>query len=219
MSYKPWPEKLEGKNEEIDPTFTQTTDDHVDEFEDVKMVVAAANRVKENEEPNPEPSAVATSAATMEAAEEINKSLDEENKKALVVVERDPKERVPPTSEHSLENNQQENPISNIAASSLIAEANSLARQGDGDGTRVLIDKHGRPLSTSKRAAQNRNAQRAFRHRKEQYIKDLESQVAGVKNLEEEIENLKNENQELRNYILGLQSKLINGMPPLSLKK
>ncbi|KAK9454514.1 hypothetical protein V1511DRAFT_395782 [Dipodascopsis uninucleata] len=77
--------------------------------------------------------------------------------------------------------------------------------------------KNGRQLSTSKRAAQNRAAQRAFRQRKECYIKDLEAKVLELKATKETIENLRQENLQLRDYILALQSRLIEhpgGVPP-----
>lgn len=67
-----------------------------------------------------------------------------------------------------------------------------------------------RPLSQSKRAQQNRAAQRAFRQRKELYIKDLETKVQELKQVKETMEQLRSENQELRDYILALQSRWIN---------
>lgn len=67
----------------------------------------------------------------------------------------------------------------------------------------------GRPLSSSKRAQQNRQAQRAFRQRKEMYIKDLEAKVNELKTTKETIEALRQENIQLRDYILALQSRLI----------
>lgn len=67
-----------------------------------------------------------------------------------------------------------------------------------------------RPLSQSKRAQQNRAAQRAFRQRKELYIKDLETKVTELKQVKETMEALRSENQELRDYILALQSRWIN---------
>lgn len=67
-----------------------------------------------------------------------------------------------------------------------------------------------RPLSQSKRAMQNRAAQRAFRQRKELYIKDLESKVSELKQIKDTMEALRSENQELRDYILALQSRWIN---------
>ncbi|KAK9321924.1 hypothetical protein V1517DRAFT_157714 [Lipomyces orientalis] len=69
--------------------------------------------------------------------------------------------------------------------------------------------KNGRQLSTSKRAAQNRAAQRAFRQRKECYIKDLEAKVLELKSTKETIDSLRQENLQLRDYILALQSRLI----------
>lgn len=83
-----------------------------------------------------------------------------------------------------------------------------------------------RELSTSKRAAQNRAAQvrswstgigrtklrvlqRAFRQRKEGYIKKLEEQVEEFKIMETNYRTLQNENYQLREYILNLQSRLL----------
>ncbi|KAF2843437.1 hypothetical protein M501DRAFT_908812, partial [Patellaria atrata CBS 101060] len=66
-----------------------------------------------------------------------------------------------------------------------------------------------RELSTSKRAAQNRAAQRAFRQRKEEYIKSLKDQVKGYEALSEHNKALENENSMLRDYIINLQSRLI----------
>lgn len=75
----------------------------------------------------------------------------------------------------------------------------------------------GRPLTNTKRAQQNRQAQRAFRQRKELYIKDLEAKVNELKESKEAIEVLRRENVQLRDYILALQSRLIEhpgGVPP-----
>ncbi|KAI9803107.1 MAG: hypothetical protein M1833_001178 [Piccolia ochrophora] len=66
-----------------------------------------------------------------------------------------------------------------------------------------------RELSTSKRAAQNRAAQRAFRQRKEGYIKKLEEQVRDLHTLEENYKAMQAENYQLRDYIINLQSRLI----------
>ncbi|EME88521.1 uncharacterized protein MYCFIDRAFT_89211 [Pseudocercospora fijiensis CIRAD86] len=77
---------------------------------------------------------------------------------------------------------------------------------GDADGA----DRKGkRELSTSKRAAQNRAAQRAFRQRKEGYIKKLEEQVKEFQTMDQNYKTLQNENYQLREYILGLQSRLL----------
>lgn len=66
-----------------------------------------------------------------------------------------------------------------------------------------------RAVSASKRATQNRNAQRTFRQRKEKYIKDLEAKATEMEILKQTIENLEGENMKLRNYTLALQSKVI----------
>ncbi|MCJ1350851.1 MAG: hypothetical protein MMC33_000832 [Icmadophila ericetorum] len=66
-----------------------------------------------------------------------------------------------------------------------------------------------RELSTSKRAAQNRAAQRAFRQRKEGHIKKLEEQVRDYNQLSENYKALQAENYQLRDYIINLQSRLI----------
>lgn len=53
------------------------------------------------------------------------------------------------------------------------------------------------------------NVQRAFRQRKEGYIKKLEEQVKDFGNLEQNYKALQNENYQLREYILNLQSRLL----------
>ncbi|CAG8958467.1 hypothetical protein HYFRA_00009781 [Hymenoscyphus fraxineus] len=83
---------------------------------------------------------------------------------------------------------------------------------GDSGGDDSLGDgrKGGkRELSQSKRAAQNRAAQRAFRQRKEGYIKKLEEQVREMHALEESFKAIQGENYSLREYIIHLQSRLI----------
>ncbi|GMF80169.1 unnamed protein product [Aspergillus oryzae] len=61
-----------------------------------------------------------------------------------------------------------------------------------------------RPLSTSKRAAQNRAAQR-----KESYIRKLEEQVKEFDTMSEAFKALQAENYQLREYIINLQSRLL----------
>lgn len=70
--------------------------------------------------------------------------------------------------------------------------------------------RQGRVLSQTKRAQQNRAAQRAFRQRKELYIKELEAKAEQLKAMQAQIDELKHENSELRNYILALQSRVLN---------
>ncbi|PSN71855.1 hypothetical protein BS50DRAFT_237198 [Corynespora cassiicola Philippines] len=78
-----------------------------------------------------------------------------------------------------------------------------------GDGHMSEGRKGRRELSTSKRAAQNRAAQRAFRQRKEEYIKQLKDQVKEFEQLCELYKTLQTENYQLRDYIINLQSRLI----------
>ncbi len=51
--------------------------------------------------------------------------------------------------------------------------------------------------------------QRAFRQRKEGYIKKLEEQVKNMHAVEEALKSLQAENYQLRDYIISLQSRLI----------
>lgn len=87
------------------------------------------------------------------------------------------------------------------------ASAESGAEDTHGEGSGRKASK--RELSTSKRAAQNRAAQRAFRQRKEGYIKKLEEQVRDLHTLEENYKAVQAENYQLRDYIINLQSRLI----------
>ena len=65
-----------------------------------------------------------------------------------------------------------------------------------------------RELSNTKRAAQNRAAQRAFRLRKEQHINKLEDDVKRYQIMEDNCKTLQNENSALRHYITLLQAKM-----------
>ncbi|KAF2862717.1 hypothetical protein K470DRAFT_275074 [Piedraia hortae CBS 480.64] len=74
-----------------------------------------------------------------------------------------------------------------------------------------------RPLSTSKRAAQNREAQRAFRQRKECYIKKLEQQLRDYQSADNAYRTIQEENYQLRDYIVKLQTRLLENrcdVPP-----
>ncbi|KAF2644876.1 hypothetical protein P280DRAFT_466139 [Massarina eburnea CBS 473.64] len=82
--------------------------------------------------------------------------------------------------------------------------------QGEGPEGDMGDNRKGRrELSTSKRAAQNRAAQRAFRQRKEEYIKQLKDQVKEFEQLCELYKTLQTENYQLRDYIINLQSRLL----------
>ncbi|KAL8862335.1 MAG: hypothetical protein Q9178_001344 [Gyalolechia marmorata] len=86
---------------------------------------------------------------------------------------------------------------------------NANAGDDGADGDQSDGKKGKRELSTSKRAAQNRAAQRAFRQRKEGHIKQLETQVKDYNTLSESFKTLQAENYQLRDYIISLQSRLI----------
>ncbi|KAI4121073.1 MAG: hypothetical protein LQ338_006582 [Usnochroma carphineum] len=93
-----------------------------------------------------------------------------------------------------------------IAGSGML---NAHVGEGGVDGDQSDGKKGKRELSTSKRAAQNRAAQRAFRQRKEGHIKELEAQVKEYNGLSESFKALQAENYQLRDYIISLQSRLI----------
>ncbi|KAL3230035.1 hypothetical protein RNJ44_01398 [Nakaseomyces bracarensis] len=61
-----------------------------------------------------------------------------------------------------------------------------------------LIGKTGKPLRNTKRAAQNRSAQKAFRQRREKYIKALEEKAR-------QYDSLLKENLELKNMVESLK--------------
>lgn len=63
-------------------------------------------------------------------------------------------------------------------------------------------------LRNTKRAVQNRNAQKAFRLRKERYIKLLENKSRKFDELMKDVQRLKTENLSLKNRIWELEDKL-----------
>ncbi|VVT47335.1 uncharacterized protein SAPINGB_P001660 [Magnusiomyces paraingens] len=99
-------------------------------------------------------------------------------------------------------------PPPSSAAGSQVGGAGSQSQQGQSPQDSPQMH-HGRLLSNTKRAHQNRQAQRAFRQRKEMYIKELEAKVQELKTSKETIGALRQENIQLRDYILALQSRLI----------
>ncbi|AGO12139.1 AaceriAEL222Cp [[Ashbya] aceris (nom. inval.)] len=68
-----------------------------------------------------------------------------------------------------------------------------------------LIGRSGKPLRNTKRAAQNRSAQKAFRQRREKYIKDLEIKAKQYDKLEQEVLSLRRENEELKMRLADLE--------------
>lgn len=97
------------------------------------------------------------------------------------------------------------------AASVEVSDHHSPVASGDSSSAAgaSALTRQGRPLTNTKRAQQNRQAQRAFRQRKELYIKDLEAKVTELKTSRDTIDALRQENIQLRDYILALQSRLI----------
>jgi hypothetical protein len=65
-----------------------------------------------------------------------------------------------------------------------------------------------RTLANSKRAAQNRAAQRAFRQRKERYMKDLEAKAKELESTKKELEVLQKEKQDMVTYIGQLKREI-----------
>ncbi|KAI7903418.1 uncharacterized protein BX663DRAFT_551687 [Cokeromyces recurvatus] len=65
----------------------------------------------------------------------------------------------------------------------------------------VNINNTSKPMIPTKRAAQNRAAQRAFRQRKERHIKELEEKVKRMDEWKVEIEQLRQKNKELERQV------------------
>ncbi|KAL8820675.1 MAG: hypothetical protein Q9223_001168 [Gallowayella weberi] len=115
-----------------------------------------------------------------------------------------------PQSSHAAIHPQDQNIDPAIAGSGLVNNNNNNSAGDSGvDGNQSDGKKGKRELSTSKRAAQNRAAQRAFRQRKEGHIKKLETQVQDYNTLSDSFKALQAENYQLRDYIISLQSRLI----------
>ncbi|KAI0843169.1 hypothetical protein F5Y06DRAFT_292153 [Hypoxylon sp. FL0890] len=93
-------------------------------------------------------------------------------------------------------------PVAGMAAQGLLGH--------DPDDSVADGRKAKRELSQSKRAAQNRAAQRAFRQRKEHYIKKLEQQVRDYGEMEHSFKAIQNDNYALREYVIQLQSRLLD---------
>lgn len=65
-----------------------------------------------------------------------------------------------------------------------------------------------RAVIPSKRAAQNRAAQRAFRQRKERYVKDLEKKAKLMDEWKTELDQLRQQNKELRETTMRLEKQI-----------
>ncbi|CAR23149.1 bZIP transcription factor [Lachancea thermotolerans CBS 6340] len=90
------------------------------------------------------------------------------------------------------------------------AAADARASEGEhlDNSTGQLIGKSGKPLRNTKRAAQNRNAQKAFRQRRERYIKDLEVKAKEYDRMDAQTAALVQENESLKRYVLELEQRL-----------
>ncbi|KAK4956512.1 hypothetical protein LTR10_006039 [Elasticomyces elasticus] len=125
-----------------------------------------------------------------------------------------------PGPEHPYQVSDSPSPNDNLDPNVAHQQAPYAHMSGDSAGDDGLSPGGGkgkRELSTSKRAAQNRAAQRAFRQRKEGYIKKLEEQVKEFQTMETNYRTLQGENYQLREYILSLQSRLLESssdIPP-----
>lgn len=84
--------------------------------------------------------------------------------------------------------------------------SNTADSTGKGDASQA--NSGGRILATTKRAAQNRAAQRAFRQRKERYIKSLEQKATEYDLSAGIIQDLRKENIYLRDYVVRLQNEV-----------
>lgn len=127
----------------------------------------------------------------------------------------------PPDPRHSSGSDNQIDPLIGISESAHHSSDPDYDMGGlGGDGMSPMSNSKAagrRELSTTKRAAQNRAAQRAFRQRKEAYITKMEKQVQDYRNMEEDFKALQSENYQLREYILSLQTRILESsseLPP-----
>lgn len=105
-----------------------------------------------------------------------------------------------------------------IAAAAAANTRELMGNKKDDVVTHDDIDITEKPgLRNTKRAAQNRAAQRAFRQRRKIRIHQLEKIAKEHERCMVIISNLKHENAELKDYIIALQTKLIEaGLPSLT---
>jgi bZIP transcription factor len=93
----------------------------------------------------------------------------------------------------------------------IVQPTQEISSQSDGNkapSTSPQTAAGGRVLAQSKRAAQNRAAQRAFRQRKERYIKSLEQKANDFDLSQSIIADLRKENIYLRDYVVRLQNEV-----------
>ena len=100
-----------------------------------------------------------------------------------------------------------DDPTSSQGSDPNLAQSANNADDGDG-ATAPPTAPGGRVLAQSKRAAQNRAAQRAFRQRKDRYIKTLEQKATDYDLSHGIITDLRKENVYLRDYVVRLQNEV-----------
>ena len=100
-----------------------------------------------------------------------------------------------------------DDPTSSQGSDPNLAQSVNNADNGD-DATAPPTTTGGRVLAQSKRAAQNRAAQRAFRQRKDRYIKTLEQKATEYDLSHSIITDLRKENVYLRDYVVRLQNEV-----------
>ncbi|ODV86142.1 hypothetical protein CANARDRAFT_27408 [[Candida] arabinofermentans NRRL YB-2248] len=111
---------------------------------------------------------------------------------------------------------QKQEELTNHDLDSVLGGGDDQSGNESGDQSPATDDKgqpylhHGKPLTNTKRAAQNRAAQKAFRQRRKDYIDELEKKLSNHKDCQSTIESLKTENLQLKEYILNLQGKLLH---------
>jgi hypothetical protein len=100
-----------------------------------------------------------------------------------------------------------DDPTGSQGANPTLAQGSNNADNKD-DATGPATTTGGRVLAQSKRAAQNRAAQRAFRQRKDRYIKTLEQKANEYELSHSIITDLRKENIYLRDYVVRLQNEV-----------
>jgi bZIP transcription factor len=100
------------------------------------------------------------------------------------------------------------NPAQNTTDPNLGASSDDGNPASDKQNTQAQTATGGRVLASSKRAAQNRAAQRAFRQRKDRYIKSLEQKATEFDLSHSIIADLRKENIYLRDYVVRLQNEV-----------
>ncbi|KAL0264167.1 hypothetical protein SLS55_000113 [Diplodia seriata] len=116
-----------------------------------------------------------------------------------------PQQITPGPTTHAPDHNQHQGLDPSITSGGYPMSAGDAADGHLSEGGR----KGRRELSTSKRAAQNRAAQRAFRQRKEEYIKSLKDQVKDYEQMADQFRAIQAENNTLRDYVISLQARLL----------